>query len=256
MTTSSHGFSVLLVSSVLAASPPCTPQKFRAIHGSNIPGFAAHPRTASSARRFHKSLRNSNLRPYSETHAAPYDEPSNGEVEALLNQGVQNAMKNPQESLMSFQKVIQMPSDVVTIHQRQAAFWNTACIFLKFGDLSKAEQSISNAFKLGLDLERAKCDPNLLALQGSSQKMEDELWRYAQELSRKGPEAVKLRPEMEIVGSELELAEGQDLRYTSIARRVTLLTLGTFALVSGLGALLYPGLQSPEPAADYYELPD
>eukprot|EP00471_Norrisiella_sphaerica_P003344 CAMPEP_0184478810 /NCGR_PEP_ID=MMETSP0113_2-20130426/730_1 /TAXON_ID=91329 /ORGANISM="Norrisiella sphaerica, Strain BC52" /LENGTH=165 /DNA_ID=CAMNT_0026856717 /DNA_START=388 /DNA_END=885 /DNA_ORIENTATION=- len=165
-------------------------------------------------------------------------------------------MKNPQESLMSFQKVIQMPSDVVTIHQRQAAFWNTACIFLKFGDLSKAEQSISNAFKLGLDLERAKCDPNLLALQGSSQKMEDELWRYAQELSRKGPEAVKLRPEMEIVGSELELAEGQDLRYTSIARRVTLLTLGTFALVSGLGALLYPGLQSPEPAADYYELPD
>lgn len=45
------------------------------------------------------------------------------------------------------------------------------------------------------------------AFQGSTAKMEEELWRYAKDLLSKGPEEIKLRPELEQVNSELELAE-------------------------------------------------
>jgi len=137
-------------------------------------------------------------------------DPNNGAIDVaeILEEGRKCARNNPQASLLAFQKVIQLPSDFVTIEQRQAAFWNSACIFLRFGDLTKAQQSLGNAIRLGLDLEKAKFDPDLLPLQGSTAKMEEELWKYAKELTRASPAPEQpLRPELESVNEELELAE-------------------------------------------------
>eukprot|EP00470_Lotharella_oceanica_P001982 CAMPEP_0170177748 /NCGR_PEP_ID=MMETSP0040_2-20121228/10947_1 /TAXON_ID=641309 /ORGANISM="Lotharella oceanica, Strain CCMP622" /LENGTH=251 /DNA_ID=CAMNT_0010420515 /DNA_START=42 /DNA_END=800 /DNA_ORIENTATION=+ len=181
---------------------------------------------------------------------------TNENVDEMLSLGRNEARSNPQAALAAFQRVVLLPSDIVSPQQRQAAFWNTACIFLKFGDIDKAEQSLANARRLGMDFEKAKMDPNLLPLQGSSARVEEELWRKAREMMSQGPETIKLSPEMEAVTQDLTLAEGQDLRFTSIARRVALLTLGGMAAMFGLGALLFPGLRSPEPSPDYYELPD
>eukprot|EP00468_Gymnochlora_sp_CCMP2014_P002553 CAMPEP_0167762746 /NCGR_PEP_ID=MMETSP0110_2-20121227/12955_1 /TAXON_ID=629695 /ORGANISM="Gymnochlora sp., Strain CCMP2014" /LENGTH=191 /DNA_ID=CAMNT_0007649687 /DNA_START=99 /DNA_END=674 /DNA_ORIENTATION=- len=176
------------------------------------------------------------------------------DVSALLSEGIQTTSKNPKAALQSFQKVIQLSGDEVSIKERQAAFWNTACIFLKFGDIDKAQRSLENAIRLGLDIEEARygSDPKFLPLQGSSQKMEEELWRYAKQLTSAGVKEAPLRPELQEVADKLDLDEGQDMRIISIARRVAITTFATFALIAGIAAVLFPGLRSPEPEAEEY----